>query len=52
MQAQQPAVPVIGWLTRVPRTMELFLPSFSRGLAEAGYVVGRRLLATADEVIQ
>ena len=43
VQAQQPAVPVIGWLTRVPRTMELFLPSFSRGLAETGYVVDRNV---------
>jgi hypothetical protein len=27
-QAQQAALPVIGWLARVPGTMERFLPAF------------------------
>src|SRR6516225_6128331 len=40
--AQQPAVPVIGWLARVPA--ELFLPGFTEGLAETGYVVGRNVM--------
>jgi putative tryptophan/tyrosine transport system substrate-binding protein len=41
--AQQPAMPVIGWLARVPGTMERFLPAFKLGLAESGYVVGRNV---------
>ena len=41
--AQQQTMPVIGWLARVPGTMERFLPGFKRGLAETGYVVGRNV---------
>jgi putative ABC transport system substrate-binding protein len=41
-QAQQPVVPVIGWLNNpAPGTMERFLPAFKEGLADTGYVVGR-----------
>jgi hypothetical protein len=39
-RSQQQAVPVIGWLAQAPGTLERALPPFSRGLAEAGYVVG------------
>ena len=43
-RAQQPAMPVIGWLGLVPGTMErFFLPSFAQGLAETGYIVGRNV---------
>jgi putative ABC transport system substrate-binding protein len=48
-QAQQPAMPVIGWLDEVPGLMELSLPSFSQGLAETGYVVGRNVTITSRE---
>jgi putative ABC transport system substrate-binding protein len=40
VRAQQPAMPVIGWLDAVPGSMELSLPLFTQGLAETGYVVG------------
>jgi putative ABC transport system substrate-binding protein len=40
-RAQQPAVPVIGWLGTPQLEMERFLPTFAQGLAETGYVVGR-----------
>src|SRR6516164_5642892 len=39
--AQQPAVPVIGWLTRI--STERALPPFARGLAATGYVLGRNV---------
>jgi putative tryptophan/tyrosine transport system substrate-binding protein len=42
-RAQQRPVPVIGWLARVPGTMERFLSGFKQGLAETGYVVGRNV---------
>ena len=48
-RAQQPAVPVIGWLSRVPRVAEIALPGFSQGLAETGYVVGRNVTFEAHE---
>jgi putative ABC transport system substrate-binding protein len=53
-RAQQPAVPVIGWLSPVPGTMERDLPLFSQGLAEAGYVLGRNVTidASGDHVGQ
>jgi putative ABC transport system substrate-binding protein len=43
--AQQPAMPVIGWLNVpvAPGTMERFLPAFTQGLADTGYVVGRNV---------
>ena len=52
--AQQQAVPVIGWLSAVPGTMERDLPLFSQGLAETGYVVGRNVTidASGDHVGQ
>jgi putative tryptophan/tyrosine transport system substrate-binding protein len=53
-RAQQPAVPVIGWISAVPGTMERALPLFSQGLAETGYVVGRNVTidASGDHVGQ
>jgi putative tryptophan/tyrosine transport system substrate-binding protein len=48
-RAQQPAMPVIGWLSPVPGTMERFLPSFAQGLAETGYVVGRNVTIESRE---
>jgi putative tryptophan/tyrosine transport system substrate-binding protein len=42
-RAQQPAVPVIGFLGPVPGIIEGILPVFSQGLAETGYVVGRNV---------
>jgi putative ABC transport system substrate-binding protein len=35
-QAQQAAVPVIGWLDPAPGAMEGYLPPFYQGLAETG----------------
>jgi putative ABC transport system substrate-binding protein len=43
VRAQQPAVPVIGFLGPAPGTVERILPSFAQGLAETGYVVGRNV---------
>ena len=40
-RAQQPAMPVIGFLSAVPGLIEFILPLFKQGLAETGYVVGR-----------
>ena len=53
-RAQQAAVPVIGWISAVPGTMEHNLPLFSQGLAETGYVVGRNVTidASGDHVGQ
>ena len=48
-RAQQPAVPVIGWLNPVPGTMERYLPAFNQGLAETGYVVGRNVTIESRE---
>jgi putative ABC transport system substrate-binding protein len=42
-RAQQPVVPVIGWLDAVPGSMDTVLPLFTRGLAETGYIVGRNV---------
>jgi hypothetical protein len=42
-RAQQPAMPVIGWLSPMPGTMERYLPAFNQGLADTGYVVGRNV---------
>ena len=42
-RAQQAAVPVIGFLVPVPGTVERILPSFTQGLAETGYVMGRNV---------
>jgi putative tryptophan/tyrosine transport system substrate-binding protein len=42
-RAQQPVMPVIGWLARGRGAMERDLPLFARGLAETGYVVGRNV---------
>ena len=39
-QAQQPALPMIGWLSAVPGTIERGLPSFAQSLAETGHVIG------------
>jgi hypothetical protein len=42
-QAQQPALPMIGWLSIVSPDASPALPFFRRGLAELGYVEGRNL---------
>jgi putative ABC transport system substrate-binding protein len=47
--AQQAKMPVIGWLSPVPGTRERYLPAFSQGLAETGYVVGRNVTIDASE---
>jgi putative tryptophan/tyrosine transport system substrate-binding protein len=49
-RAQQPAMPVIGWLG-TSGTMErtLSLPWFAQGLAETGYVVGRNVTMEPGE---
>jgi putative ABC transport system substrate-binding protein len=40
-RAQQPAVPVIGWLDgQSPESVREVLPAFRKGLAETGYVEG------------
>jgi putative tryptophan/tyrosine transport system substrate-binding protein len=45
VRAQQPAMPVIGWLSAEPRDPEDFrLASVRRGLTETGYVEGRNLM--------
>jgi putative ABC transport system substrate-binding protein len=44
-RAQQPAMPVIGWLdAQSPEAEREFLPAFRRGLAETGYVEGRNVI--------
>jgi putative ABC transport system substrate-binding protein len=48
-RAQQPAMPVIGWLDAVPGSMERSLPLFTQGLAETGYVVGRNVTIEPSE---
>jgi putative tryptophan/tyrosine transport system substrate-binding protein len=48
-RAQQPAMPVIGWLDDVTGTMERIFPAFKQGLAETGYVVGRNVAITSRE---
>jgi len=42
-RAQEPAMPVIGWLSIVSPDASPALPFFRRGLAELGYVEGRNL---------
>ena len=49
VRAQQPTMPVIGWLDKVPGTMRSLLPLFSQGLAETGYVVGRNVTIESRE---
>jgi putative ABC transport system substrate-binding protein len=46
--AQQPAMPVIGWLDGTGTT-ERFLPMFNQGLVETGYVVGRNVTIESRE---
>jgi putative ABC transport system substrate-binding protein len=51
-RAQQPAVPVVGWLNApaAPGTMEsYFFPAFNQGLAESGFVVGRNVTIVSRE---
>jgi putative tryptophan/tyrosine transport system substrate-binding protein len=49
-RAQQPAMPVIGWLNvPVPGTMGSYLPAFKQGLADTGYVVGRNVTIESRE---
>src|SRR5262249_4197311 len=43
-RAQQPALPVIGWLSPGSRDVDQFrLSAFERGLAETAHVVGRNV---------
>ena len=48
-RAQQAAVPSIGWLDAVPGSKDRFLPLFSQGLAETGYIVGRNVTIESRE---
>jgi putative ABC transport system substrate-binding protein len=44
VRAQQPAVPVVGWLSsRSPEVEPLLAAAFRKGLAEIGYVEGRNV---------
>jgi putative tryptophan/tyrosine transport system substrate-binding protein len=44
-RAQQPALPVVGWLDgQSPESAREYLPAFRRGLAETGYVEGRNVI--------
>jgi putative tryptophan/tyrosine transport system substrate-binding protein len=43
-RAQQPAMPVVGWLARSPEVEREALPAFQQGLAETGYVEGRNVV--------
>jgi putative ABC transport system substrate-binding protein len=44
-RAQQPAIPVVGWLSSgTPRTFAKFLKAFQQGLRDEGYVEGRNLM--------
>src|SRR5262249_7318301 len=44
VNAQQPAMPVIGWLSARPsKTDEFPLPAFRKGLSAQGYVEGRNV---------
>jgi putative ABC transport system substrate-binding protein len=43
--AQQPTLPVIGWLDfESPKTAREIIPAFEQGLAETGYVVSRNVI--------
>jgi putative ABC transport system substrate-binding protein len=48
-RAQQPTMPVIGWLSPVAGAKERYLPAFNQGLAETGYVVGRNVAIDSSE---
>jgi putative ABC transport system substrate-binding protein len=44
-RAQQPAMPVVGWLDgQSPETQQEFLAAFLKGLAETGFVEGRNVI--------
>jgi putative ABC transport system substrate-binding protein len=42
-RAQQPSVPVIGWLSEGSGASGVNLPHFLRGLADGGYIEGRNV---------
>ena len=48
-RAQQAAVPVIGWLSTAPGTMDGYLLGFKQGLADTGYVVGHNVMIESRE---
>jgi putative ABC transport system substrate-binding protein len=45
----QQALAVVGWLSAVPESKDRFLPLFSQGLAETGYVIGRNVTIESRE---
>jgi len=42
-QAQQPAMPVVGWLAVISPNAAVYLPNFKDGLADLGYFEGRNV---------
>jgi len=47
--AQQAAIPVIGWLSTAPGTMDGYLLGFKQGLADTGYFVGHNVMIESRE---
>ena len=42
-RAQQPAMPVVGWLAVISPRAAVYLPHFKEGLADLGYIEGQNL---------